>query len=106
MSNDMISRSALQAVYHAECCGECDMCDHKRDRKIDERRYEMRCALIDDAPAVDAVPVVRCKDCRHTARSTSHPDTIICVLTKMCGTVPPDFFCALGAKMDLEVRDD
>lgn len=53
----LIDADALQAIYHHECCGECDMCDHKRDRKIDEYRYEIRCALIDDAPAVDAEPV-------------------------------------------------
>ena len=53
----LIDADALQAIYHHECCGECDMCDHKRDRKIDEHRYEIRCALIDDAPTIDAEPV-------------------------------------------------
>ena len=29
--------------------------------------------FLDDAPTVDAVPVVRCKDCRHW-----HKDTVFC----------------------------
>lgn len=49
---------------------------------------------LDAAPTVDAVEVVRCKDCEYSYkfsgwRSCSHG---IC-----CGrTVPPDFYCAEG----------
>lgn len=58
-----------------------------------------------DAQAVDAVEVVRCKDCIHTTRSRVNPEKIICCLTLMCGTTKPDFYCANGErKMDTEVE--
>ena len=60
-----------------------------------------------NAPTIDAVEVVRCKDCKHTTRSKVSPEKIICCLTKMCGTVDPDYFCADGEReIDAEVRDD
>ena len=56
-------------------------------------------------PAIDAVEVVRCRDCKHTTRSKVSPEKIICCLTKMCGTVDPDFFCADGEReIDAEVE--
>lgn len=60
---------------------------------------------IDEAPTIDAVEVVRCKDCIHTTRSKVNPEKIICCLTLMCGTTEPDFFCAHGEhKMNAEVE--
>ena len=51
---------------------------------------------IADAPTVDAVPVVRCKDCIH-----SYDD--LCGLCCTCGpyvdcVVQPDFYCADGRR--------
>ena len=54
---------------------------------------------VDDAPTIDAVPVVRCKDCIH----------LTC--TGWCGRefdwypVDPDDFCSNGARMDGERRE-
>lgn len=47
-------------------------------------------------PAVDAVPVVRCKDCKHSyedigGRTCSHGVCVDCI-------VPDDFFCAYGKR--------
>lgn len=53
MVNDLISRRALIKAYSEECGGYCSYCDHSR-HNIDG----YSCALIDDAPAVDAVPVI------------------------------------------------
>ena len=53
---------------------------------------------IDKAPTIDAVPVVRCKDCCHSYdingwRRCSHG---IC-----CGrVVPPNFYCAEGKRKE------
>ena len=53
----------------------------------------------------DMVEVVRCKDCKHTTRSKVSPEKIICCLTKLCGTVDPDYFCADGEReIDAEVE--
>lgn len=49
-SDDLISRSALQKVFEAECVGECGCCKHIKHNPEG-------CALIENAPAVDAEPV-------------------------------------------------
>ena len=53
---------------------------------------------IADAPTVDAVPVVRCKDCIH-----SYDDLGVLCCTNICGTyedcvVNPHFYCADGKR--------
>ena len=54
--------------------------------------------LIADTPTVDAVPVVRCKDCRNSyegidGRICSFGPCVDCV-------VPDDFFCSLGERRE------
>ena len=56
---------------------------------------------IDKAPTVDAVPVVRCKDCVHSYADYSFDD--LCGLCCTCGpyvdsVVQPDFYCADGKR--------
>ncbi len=69
--------------------------------------YDYLKKALDNKPTIDAVEVVRCKDCKHTIRSKVSPEKITCCLTKMCGTVDPDFFCADGErKMDVEVENE
>lgn len=59
--SDLIRRSELRATFERECIGECGCCKHvKHDPE--------GCALVDNAPAVDAVLVVRCKDCIYGER--------------------------------------
>jgi hypothetical protein len=56
--------------------------------------------VIDEMPTVDAVPVVRCKDCKHYRTSDAgHPDCDYCNRL-ICGTVRPDFYCADGERKD------
>lgn len=53
-----------------------------------------------DAPTIDAVPVVRCKDCKHYVKSDAeHPDCDFCKRL-ICGTIRPDFFCADGERKE------
>ena len=52
--------------------------------------------LIDDAPAVDAVPVVRCWDCKFYYRMTA--ETGICQLA--CPHFGNDGFCSEGERKD------
>ena len=54
--------------------------------------------MVDNAPTVDAVPVVRCKDCIH-----SYDD--LCGLCCTCGpyvdcVVQPEFYCADGERKE------
>lgn len=57
-------------------------------------KFEALCAAIDNAPAVDAVEVVRCKDCKNHGKCTFE-DTFITVGIN-------DGYCRVGAKMDEE----
>ena len=76
-----------------------------RDWVLKNLLFDVDRDVVRKAPKVDAVEVVRCKDCKHTTRSKVSPEKIICCLTKMCGTVDPDYFCADGEReMDAEVE--
>lgn len=58
-------------------------------------KYQVR-DLIDDAPTVDAVEVVRCKDC-----AVPHNYSTGC--PKLGGLIPSeDFYCACGKRKDGE----
>ena len=46
---------------------------------------------LDSAPTVDAVPVVRCKDCKHY-------DGKWCLLLDMVNSDMGDWFCAYGER--------
>lgn len=62
---------------------------------------------IDNAPTVDAVPVVRCKDCKHYR---NHPNGLCYLHTEpkenACGhsgnavCVEPEDFCSYGERKD------
>ena len=61
-------------------------------------RYKMFENAIDDAPTVDAVPVVRCKDCKN--RNRYECDHFRLGETK-CG-VTDDWYCADGERREDE----
>lgn len=53
---------------------------------------------IDGCPTVDAVEIVRCKDCKFYHKADrGHPDTEWC-RRLICGTIKPDFYCADGER--------
>ena len=55
--------------------------------------------LKEKCPTADVVEVVRCKDCIHATTNKNHENKpLICCLTKMCGTVMPNWYCADGRK--------
>ena len=53
---------------------------------------------IEAAKTVDAVPVVRCKDCENSYYAV---DDLICSY----GPVSPDFWCANGRREDAHAQD-
>lgn len=60
--------------------------------------------VIDDAPTVDAVPVVRCKDCKHLCVWNRKDLYAFCPKTNIV-FLPFDkdtrtFFCSLGERKD------
>jgi hypothetical protein len=82
MDNDLISRSALMDSLGAS------------DRDIYCKE------IIEDAPGVDAVPVVRCQDCIHLY---SLMDCPLAYVDKQMGIVSArdvDFFCKDGERKE------
>lgn len=67
--------------------------------KTDHLFIDVITYAIENAPTVDAVEVVRCKECRHSSINENHPNKpLICYMTKKCGTTAPDWFCADGER--------
>jgi len=50
--------------------------------------------VVNNAPTIDAVPVVRCARCRHGEAFKTFPGGIFCPYIK--DTVPPDGYCYMG----------
>ena len=87
MMNDLISRAAA-----IEALGERPYNWTDSDAEIAEvSAWESHKAAIESIPAVDAVPVVRCKDCKN--RYTGKPD-LDC---EICAG-RDDWFCASGER--------
>lgn len=53
----LIDADAYKILYGKECPKDCGVCDFDQE--------DCMCGLIDNAPTVDAVPVVRCEDCAY-----------------------------------------
>lgn len=65
---------------------------------------------IETSPTIDAVEVVRCKDCLNCGMKASikfdgyRDDARLCMVQH--AVVLPDDYCSRGVKMDAEVQDD
>ena len=55
---------------------------------------------IDKAPTIDAVPVVRCKDCKFAEKTIWSSGEMYCVVWKM--NPRPEGYCYLGEKQEGE----
>lgn len=66
----------------------------------DIRKWAVLVGDIDDAPTIDAVPVVRCKECKRGQVDDPEydPDLYHCELG--CGWNKGYFFCAYGERKD------
>ena len=53
----LIDADAYKILYGKECPKDCGVCDFDQE--------DCMCGLIDNEPTIDAVPVVRCKDCAY-----------------------------------------
>ena len=106
MADDYISRKeAMEYLYraiNADPDGNCPHCikdehDCQYDRCWTLMDFCEKIEYIGYVPSADVVPVVRCKDCRY-----SMDDKIFGGMWCRGRKVTPDWFCADGAKMDLE----
>lgn len=75
-----------------------------QEHLVDPYHVVSACAVIDKAETVDAVPVVRCRECKHyKEHRTKKYGNLICRCTRMGKydmdyPVKPDDFCSYGEK--------
>lgn len=106
MNNDLISRSALldELIYHKE---ELIMVFDSLENGIEKRLCNSEiCGILSvilqvyATPAVDAVEVVRCKDCKHKEYLQGAKDeAYVCSLGwGLKGIVAEEDFCSYGKR--------
>ena len=72
------------------------------DERTDDKRWNealnRACRIVCDQPTVDAVPVVRCQECKHSSKW--YGDKCRCFLWSKIGIdVFDDGFCSYGEKV-------
>lgn len=102
--DDLISRAAILARFKAlqeydpEYEGRGWACNFLNDSR--EPSTEWYCVedVVEDVPAVDAAPVVRCKDCKYWKDQSETPKWLPCSEIRTNG----NWFCADGERRDAE----
>ena len=90
-NGDLIRRKALFAAWD-----NIDVFEFSdQNLRIDEM-----IRLTQDAPSVDAVEVVHCKDCKFSKPLENIPSHRYCIALKDVINFGDDFFCARGTKME------
>ena len=94
-ADKMISYAELVKRFD-DCCGECGCCIHHLP---DHSERNTHCLILNSLKAVDAVPVVRCRECMFSKKYMT--GNLYCELhNNYAFGVHPDGFCYRGAKMD------
>lgn len=66
--------------------------------------YSLVYDLIARAPEIDAVPVVRCKDCKYAETEKMYANLLFCVNGNLCDgkplTMRPNDFCSYGKRKE------
>ena len=87
MDNDLISRSALLGEF---------------TKKDDERAWAVGLGYVQlkikEAPAVDAVEVVRCKECKHWDKEPDEREGCCFGIADGTMLTEPDEFCSRGER--------
>lgn len=89
----LIDADALQALFNVvstSLLGDAELC---KDTEHMVRAFIMTTEMIQDAPTIDAVPVVRCKDCKYYK-----PDEYECGCDYGLPCVKADDFCSYGER--------
>lgn len=103
---ELIDRQALKAAHGlgTDCCN-CKQSARSCQYDMDFSRMDF-CEWLDDAPTIDAVFVVRCKDCKwysiYEAKKDGTPDKryrpSVCLREIYAKRRDPDWFCADGER--------
>lgn len=94
----LIDADALQALFNVvstSLLGDAELC---KDTEHMVRAFIMTTEMIQDAPTIDAVPVVRCKGCEYSYDEISY---LCCSHGAWADCeVPPNFYCAEGKRKE------
>ncbi len=104
---DLISRAKAIAMHKAECSGDCGCCKYITK--------DLECGILLNVPAVDAVEVVRCKDCAYRknpqkclmCNGMAYKNPVGGYTWLACDQTTDEGFCQHGTKMeakDIDVR--
>ena len=102
----LIDANALIAFIERTCCKGCKSDEGVKCRSCE---HDDAMAMIEDAPTVDAVEVVRCAKCKHS--QMCEDGTVLCKLHSEYGErnersgaysvwMEPDDFCSYGERID------
>lgn len=97
MDNDLISRSDLLELLEEQY--KHNLHFHKRERAAG---FQGAYQLVYDAPAVDAVPVVRCRDCKWGNNYDHDCNKWECSRSLGSGRIREDDYCSYGVKKELD----
>ena len=99
---DLISRSALQKLFNDVSSGLLSYAELSKDAEHIVRACLMITEMINDAPMVDAVEVVRCRDCVHQRRSTIFDGQMYCsrIDSDYSGLGEDDDYCSYGRRRE------
>ena len=94
----IIDADAMKRVYQEVLCNHvaCIDCSFFMGDKY--CRFE---TMLSEAPTVDAVPVVRCRDCKHYATADFDGNILCgCTLHSAMVDITPDSFCSYGERKE------
>lgn len=111
MADKLISFSEMVKKFD-DCCGECGCCIHHLP---DHSERNTHCLILNSLKAVDAVTVVRCRECKNgaplpeEAMAEFSPGVMRCLAgrgdcDRYC-TTWEDGFCDEGVKLDAKDMD-
>lgn len=86
MNNDLISRSALKKEFNLYFGG--------------VSHAVIAARIIDDAPAVDAVEVVRCRDCKYIYFNKAYNSCLCRNTNGLTSHLKADDFCSYGERRE------
>ena len=93
-NNDLISRNALLSGFDVRKVTEYD----ESGCGVNYKAVPVK--AIEAAPSVDAVEVVRCKDCKFSKPLETIPSYRYCIALNDAINFGDDFYCARGKKME------
>ena len=105
----LIDADALKA--DAKMGHDCNTCQSDWKKCQYEKAYPKMdvCAWIDDAPTVDAVPVIRCKDCKYWDKNVPIFN-VVEMNRRYCDVInhitPEDWFCRSGDRKETQDETD